>query len=172
MNYFKKINFLSVLFLILIGMSLSLKIVRAEDVCCCDKEKSEYFDASECNKKENKDCSVMPKEQCKPSSGDSGNTATPPKSITLTDPLKLNASGQEVQVLIGRVIQAILGLVGSIALLMFVYGGFMWMTAAGNEERVKKGKDVLVWASLGLAVIFASYIMVYFILKTLLGLSV
>ncbi len=147
-----------------------IKISFAQQtVCCCGGVETENF--ARCTPTPEEGCSLKSKDEC---AGTASKTPAPAprKSITLNDPLKLNAGGQEAQVLIGRVIQAILGLVGSIALLMFVYGGFMWMTAAGNDERVKKGKDVLVWASLGLAVIFASYIMVFFILKTLLGLSV
>jgi len=40
---------------------------------------------------------------------------------------------------------------------MFVIGGFMWMTAAGNPEKIKKGKDTLMWAILGIILIFSSY---------------
>jgi hypothetical protein len=68
------------------------------------------------------------------------------------------------QVLIGKVISAILGLVGSLALLMFIYGGLVWMTAAGASEKVQKGKDILVWAAIGMIVIFSSYAMVRFVL--------
>lgn len=64
------------------------------------------------------------------------------------------------QILIGRVINATMGLVGSLALAMFIYGGFVWMLAAGNEQRVQKGKDVLIWATIGLIVIFSSYALV------------
>jgi len=35
-----------------------------------------------------------------------------------------------------------------------IYGGFNWMTAAGNAEKVEKGKQILVWATIGLIVIF------------------
>ncbi|MFH0854857.1 MAG: pilin [bacterium] len=97
----------------------------------------------------------------------------PAPPVMLTDPLGIGGkapAGQEVQYLIGRVIKVIMGLVGSIALLMFVYGGFLWMTAAGNDESVKKGKDILIWSVAGLAVIFASYILVYFVLASLMGL--
>jgi len=38
------------------------------------------------------------------------------------------------------------------------------MTAAGNTERVEKGKKTIVWAVLGLVVIFTSYALVKFIL--------
>jgi len=73
-----------------------------------------------------------------------------------------------VQEIIGRIIQAVLGIVGSIALLMFVIGGFVWMTAAGNPERVKLGKNILVWSVIGLAVIFAAYAITRFVITALL----
>ena len=76
--------------------------------------------------------------------------------VTLDDPL----GETNPQVLIGRVINAVLGIVGSLALAMFIYGGFIWMTAAGNKERVEKGKNVLVWATIGLIIIFSAYAMV------------
>ncbi len=61
------------------------------------------------------------------------------------------------QALIGKVINSVLGVVGSLALLMFVYGGLVWMTSSGNQEKVKKGRDIIVWSAIGLAIIFASY---------------
>jgi hypothetical protein len=43
---------------------------------------------------------------------------------------------------------------------MFLMGGFAWLTAGGNEERVKKGSQTMLWAAIGVAVVFASYIIV------------
>jgi len=68
------------------------------------------------------------------------------------------------QVLIGKVINAVLGIVGSLALAMFIYGGFTWMLAGGNSEAVTKGKNILIWATLGLVVIFTSYALVHFVI--------
>ena len=84
----------------------------------------------------------------------------------ITDPLGLTGN-QPIPELIGRIITAILGLVGSIALLMFIYGGFTWMTAAGKSERVQKGKDIIIWAVIGLVVIFTSYAAVQFIITAI-----
>lgn len=71
------------------------------------------------------------------------------------------------QALIGKIINAVMGLIGSIALLMFIYGGFTWLTSAGNTEKVKKGKDILVWAAIGLVFIFSSYALVNFIINSI-----
>ncbi len=73
------------------------------------------------------------------------------------------------QGLIGRVINAVLGLVGTIALVMFIYGGFLWMTSQGNEKQVTTGKNILIWAALGMALIFLSYAMVRFLLTDVIG---
>lgn len=48
--------------------------------------------------------------------------------------------------------------VGVVAFAVFVYGGFIWLTSAGNQDKVKKAKATLTWAVLGLFAIFASYV--------------
>jgi hypothetical protein len=67
--------------------------------------------------------------------------------------------------LIANFIKVAMGLVGSIALIMFVYGGIMWMTAAGHAEREDKALDVLLWAAIGVIVILSSYVLADFVLQ-------
>ena len=74
-------------------------------------------------------------------------------TVSLDSPIG-NISPQEF---IGKIINSALGIVGSLALLMFIYGGFVWLTSAGSSDKVTKGKNILVWATIGLAVIFMSY---------------
>lgn len=74
-------------------------------------------------------------------------------TVTLYNPL----GESDVRVILGRVIKGFLSVIGSIALLMFVYGGVLWLTSAGNSDRIKKGKDIIVWAVLGLGIIFSAY---------------
>ena len=80
--------------------------------------------------------------------------------VTVVNPI--NATS--VQGLVNNVIKTILGVVGALALFMFVYGGMLWMTSGGNSSRIEKGKDTLIWATIGLAIIFASYAILNFIL--------
>lgn len=68
------------------------------------------------------------------------------------------------QLLIGKIINSILGVVGSIALIMFIFGGLTWMTSSGSADKVKKGRDMIIWSIIGLAVIFASYGLVRFLI--------
>lgn len=74
----------------------------------------------------------------------------------------------DIKVVIARVIRAVLGVIGSIALLMFFIGGFMWLTAGGNADRIKRAKDILIWSILGLVVIFSAYAIVQFVITALL----
>src|SRR3989344_1642585 len=83
----------------------------------------------------------------------------------LTNPLTVNS----IPEFIGNIIKAALGLSGSIALLMFVWGGLQWLISGGNAERVKKGKDTIIWAVLGLVVIFTAYTLVSVVVKALAG---
>lgn len=95
--------------------------------------------------------------------------AAPPAAPAQTAPVILhNPIGiNDPRDLIGRVIGVSLGIVGSIALLVFMWGGLMWMTSVGNPERVSKGKMTILWAAIGLAVIFTSYALVSFTLNAL-----
>lgn len=61
----------------------------------------------------------------------------------------------------------ILGISGSLVLIMFIYGGFMWLTAGGAQERVKKGRDVMVGAVVGLIIIFGAYTVITLLISVL-----
>lgn len=75
---------------------------------------------------------------------------------------ELMPSGDIISMII-RIINYILTFLGVIFILMIIYGGFMWMTAAGNEERVKKGKGILQTAIIGLIIIILSRVLYLFI---------
>lgn len=78
-------------------------------------------------------------------------------------------AGEDVPVIVGNVIKTVLGIIGSIALVIFLYGGIQWMVSMGDEQKINKGRDTMIWAGLGLIVIFGSYTLVQLLLKTVLG---
>ncbi len=63
--------------------------------------------------------------------------------------------------------QRIFGMIGSFALVMFVYGGFVMILSAGNAEKVKQGRDILTAAVIGLVIAFSAYLLIDFILDAL-----
>jgi len=95
--------------------------------------------------------------------------------VKLTNPLTGKTTFDEktegIPTLLGNVINAILGIVGSLALVMFIYGGIIWMTSSGNAEQVTKGKNIIIWATIGLVVIFSAYALVNFVLTKALGVT-
>jgi len=86
------------------------------------------------------------------------------KPVTLPDPL----SGLNFPRLIGNVIRTFSGIAGSLALLMFVYGGIMWILSGGSPDKVKKAQKILVNAAIGLVLIFSAYTFVASIVDTIL----
>ena len=59
--------------------------------------------------------------------------------------------------LLGTALQMVMGLVGVVSFIMVILGAVRWMTAGGNSESVEKGKGMIVWAFLGLALAAASF---------------
>lgn len=66
-----------------------------------------------------------------------------------------------------RVSRIVLGLVGSLALLMFIYGGFMFLISAGSSESVSKARKIIVAAVVGLIIVFASFLIIKFVLQSM-----
>ena len=79
------------------------------------------------------------------------------------NPLK----GASVQLIIGLIIKAVLGITGSFALFMMVYGGMIILTSAGDDKKVTKGKNILVWAIIGIIIVMSAYGLVNLVLTAL-----
>jgi len=85
-------------------------------------------------------------------------------AVELVNPIEVDKITDIPGVIIGNFF---LNIIGSIALLMLVIGGFIWLTSAGNPEKVKKGKDVIIWTIVGLVIFFGAYTIISFIFSAL-----
>ncbi|XOU93978.1 MAG: Ig-like domain-containing protein [Candidatus Kerfeldbacteria bacterium] len=65
-----------------------------------------------------------------------------------------------------NIIQWALGFLGLVAVIMMIYGGFIWMTAAGNEDKIAKAKKIITQAAIGLVIVLLSWAIVSFIVDT------
>ena len=72
-------------------------------------------------------------------------------------------------VLIGRFIQILLGLTGIIFLVIIIYAGIMYMTAAGDPGKVDKAKKMITQSIIGLILIVGAYSISAFIIDQLKG---
>jgi len=58
---------------------------------------------------------------------------------------------------ISQIITFALSFIGVIFLLLSIYGGFLYLTAAGNEDKAKKGLDIIKTGVIGLIIIVSAY---------------
>jgi hypothetical protein len=69
--------------------------------------------------------------------------------------------------IIGGVISTIMGILGVIVVLIILWGGFIWMTAGGEPDKVDKAKKMIYSGIIGLVIIFASYAIAQFVIGSL-----
>lgn len=69
--------------------------------------------------------------------------------------------------LVANILNLIWGILGSLALVMFVWGGFLWLTARGEEQQIKQGWDTLINAVIGLAIVLGSWVIINAVILSL-----
>jgi len=74
-----------------------------------------------------------------------------------------------VESLVGSVIMALLSFVGVIFLGLVIYGAIIWMTAEGNDEKVKKAKSILTDSIIGLVITLSAYAITFFLINFFWG---
>lgn len=75
----------------------------------------------------------------------------------------------DIRTIAARIIRAALGLLGIVALGLILWGGYVWMTAGGDEDRIAQAKKILVNAVIGLIIILSAYAIVSFVISKLLS---
>lgn len=85
-------------------------------------------------------------------------------------PEQLNGSedaigtGNGLRETVVNVINVLLTFLGIIAVVLFIWAGFLMMTSGGNDEAVEKGKKTMIWAAIGIIVILFAYVIVNFVI--------
>jgi hypothetical protein len=74
---------------------------------------------------------------------------------------------KSLQTTIGSIINVVLGLLGVIAVVIILVGGFKWMTAGGNEEKVTEARTMIFQGIIGLAIILSAWAIALFVLNSL-----
>lgn len=78
----------------------------------------------------------------------------------------LDKYGSSVSVLTGTIIGSLLSLIGVMFFVLIVYGGFLWMTARGEEDMIKKGQRSIIGATIGLIIVLGSYALTSFVFQS------
>lgn len=74
---------------------------------------------------------------------------------------------QSFSVYATNIVKALLGLTGMIFFALLIYGGVLYMISAGEADKVKKGKNALKSAIIGMVIIIAGYTITFFISQTI-----
>ena len=67
------------------------------------------------------------------------------------------------------IVTILLGFLGIIAILLILWGGFVWMTAGGNEDKVGQAKKIISAGIIGLIIIFISFALATFVIEQLIS---
>lgn len=65
------------------------------------------------------------------------------------------------------VFNIIMPLIGIAYLILMMYAGYLWMSAQGNEEQLKKAKGIIVTSTIGLLIALSSYAIAYYVVSNL-----
>ncbi|MEK7644515.1 MAG: LamG-like jellyroll fold domain-containing protein, partial [Patescibacteria group bacterium] len=79
----------------------------------------------------------------------------------------VNLAGGDIRVTITNIIRIALGLLGIIAFVIVLYGGFVYMTANGEEDKIATAKKILINGVIGLAIILSAFAITQFIFQKL-----
>ena len=74
---------------------------------------------------------------------------------------------QDLKVTIMNVVNIIMGFLGIVAILIILYGGFQWMTAGGNDDKVGSAKHTISAGVVGLVVVIGAYAIASFVVRSL-----
>lgn len=81
---------------------------------------------------------------------------------------KANCSLDDVKTGFITLTKLLIGSVGALALLYFIWGGIQWMTSYGNQQKIQHGRDIMLQTVVALVVAFTSFLLVEFFVNDFL----
>lgn len=79
----------------------------------------------------------------------------------------LFAGEGDIRIIIAQILNIVLGFLGIILIALIIVSGFQWMTAGGNAEAIKKARERIINAIIGLVIIFCSLAISFWVLERL-----
>lgn len=82
--------------------------------------------------------------------------------------MEIQACGNlKPEVMISNLIQWVIGVAGVVSAIFVVYGGISYSTSSGDPNKVKKAKDMILYALIGLAIVGLAEVITAFITNTI-----
>jgi len=92
-----------------------------------------------------------------------------PRGLGLEYGEQTGLGSSDVRDTVARIIRVAMGLLGIVAVVIILIGGFKWMTAGGNDEAVGEAKKWIFAGVIGLAIILSAYALASFVINNLLA---
>ncbi len=81
----------------------------------------------------------------------------------------IGLSDSDPRIIVAKIIRVTLGFLGIIAVVIVLVGGFKWMTAFGNEEKVTEARKLMFAGVIGLVIVLASFGIATFVITSVMG---
>jgi hypothetical protein len=88
--------------------------------------------------------------------------AVPELGINYVKPLNLSEGDPRTAAV--SLVKLLMTFLGIIAVIIILYGGFVWLTAAGNEDKVATAKKIIFAGIIGLIIILAAFLIIQFVI--------
>ena len=93
---------------------------------------------------------------------------TPPMQEGLdTFRTESGASMATLPAVIGRIVRIVISLLGLVAAIIIILGGFQWMTSGGNEEKIAGAKKLMINGLIGMVLVILAYAIASFVITQL-----
>lgn len=77
-------------------------------------------------------------------------------------------SGNELQTAVISIINAVVGVLALVCVIVIIIGGVNYMTSSGDAGKVKKAKDTILYGVIGLVVCVLAFAIVNFVIVNIL----
>ncbi len=91
-------------------------------------------------------------------------TAIDPKGSIKNEDAGINGSEEGLNTDFGGIINAVIGVLGVLAVVVIIIGGVQYMTSNGDPGKVKKAKDTILYGIIGLIIVILSAAIVNFVI--------
>ena len=85
---------------------------------------------------------------------------------------KVAGGPKDLPTTVGNLINVLLGTLGIIFVILVIYAGILYMTASGDDTKVKKAKTLLTQAVIGMIILVSAYAIASFVLSQIQGATI
>jgi hypothetical protein len=83
------------------------------------------------------------------------------------NPVKFLTGSAGITQLLGKAIQILMYPIGVLVMALYIWSGFLWMTASGKSEKIEQSKKIIVYTTIGAIITYGSFVLVKYVFDIL-----